>query len=238
MRFAGNVPEWGQMAPAPSLMRTARMVVVATAIGATAGAAVVLSLIDRPAQGAIAEANKTLVVVHSLVQPAEAAAPAAPKAEPVAAVAPAAEPSTPVVPAAPVAIQASAPVQVNVSPALPPAPAPQVVAKISAPAPSDAHAVSTLAPPATVAALSESPPATETVAPAADPLTADPAASPGASTGPKVVTAPAAPVAPGKKLPVTGQLQAQQHGLFAPPPKKKAGNDGLAPMLRRLFSAN
>ncbi len=77
MRFAGNFhPEWGYLAPAPNFMRTARVVVVATAIGATAGAAVVLSLAERSAPGAVADAGKTLVVVHSLVQPAEAAAPA------------------------------------------------------------------------------------------------------------------------------------------------------------------
>ena len=52
MRSAGNFsPEWGYLAPAPSFMRTARVVVVATAIGATAGAGVVLSLLDRPADG-------------------------------------------------------------------------------------------------------------------------------------------------------------------------------------------
>ena len=74
MRFAGNFhPEWGYLAPAPNFMRTARIVVVATAIGATAGAAVVLSLAERSAPGAVADAGKTLVVVHSLVQPAEAA---------------------------------------------------------------------------------------------------------------------------------------------------------------------
>ena len=87
MRFAGNFhPEWGYLAPAPNFMRTARIVVVATAIGATAGAAVVLSLAERSAPGAVADAGKTLVVVHSLVQPAEAAAPAT---APVAAAAPA-----------------------------------------------------------------------------------------------------------------------------------------------------
>ena len=46
MRFAGNFhPEWGYLAPAPNFMRTARVVVVATAIGATAAPAVALSLI-------------------------------------------------------------------------------------------------------------------------------------------------------------------------------------------------
>jgi len=48
MRSAGNFsPEWGYLAPAPSFARTARIVLVATAIGATAGAGVVLSLVDR-----------------------------------------------------------------------------------------------------------------------------------------------------------------------------------------------
>jgi hypothetical protein len=38
MRSAGNFsPEWGYLAPAPSFARTARVVLVATAIGATAG---------------------------------------------------------------------------------------------------------------------------------------------------------------------------------------------------------
>ena len=113
MRFAGNFhPEWGYLAPAPNFMRTARVVVVATAIGATAGAAVVLSLAERSAPGAVADAGKTLVVVHSLVQPAEAAAPAT---APVAAATPApviapvatAAPAAPVAPAAPAKVQAS-----------------------------------------------------------------------------------------------------------------------------------
>jgi hypothetical protein len=37
-------PEWGCLAPAPSLMRTIRVALVATAVGATAGGGVVLSL--------------------------------------------------------------------------------------------------------------------------------------------------------------------------------------------------
>lgn len=52
MRSAGNFhPEWGYLAPAPSFLRTLRVVVVATAIGATAGAAVVISLVERPTAG-------------------------------------------------------------------------------------------------------------------------------------------------------------------------------------------
>ena len=49
MRLGGNVhPEWGYLAPAPGFMRTVRIVLVATAVGATAGASVVLSLAERP----------------------------------------------------------------------------------------------------------------------------------------------------------------------------------------------
>jgi len=50
MRSAGNFnPEWGYLAPAPSFMRSVRIAVVAGAVGASAGAAVVFSLLDRPA---------------------------------------------------------------------------------------------------------------------------------------------------------------------------------------------
>ena len=49
MRSAGNFhPEWGYLAPAPSFMRTICIALVATAIGAVAGATVVVSLVERP----------------------------------------------------------------------------------------------------------------------------------------------------------------------------------------------
>jgi hypothetical protein len=59
--YARNVnPEWGYVAPTPSVMRTARLIVVAAIIGATAGAATVFSLLDRPeAQESVAA--RTLV---------------------------------------------------------------------------------------------------------------------------------------------------------------------------------
>lgn len=61
MRFAGNFhPEWGYLAPAPSFMRTVRIVVIATAVGATAGAVVVLSLVDRPSVAVGSVAARTL----------------------------------------------------------------------------------------------------------------------------------------------------------------------------------
>jgi hypothetical protein len=70
MRHAGNFnPEWGYIAPAANFMRTARLFVVAAAIGATASAAVVFSLMHRPA----AEAS---VAARTLVQPVEPAVPA------------------------------------------------------------------------------------------------------------------------------------------------------------------
>jgi hypothetical protein len=64
MRSAGNFhPEWGYLAPAPSFMRTARIVLVAMAIGATAGAAVIISLVQRPA----VDAADTSIAAHALV---------------------------------------------------------------------------------------------------------------------------------------------------------------------------
>ena len=65
MRHAGNFnPEWGYLAPAPNLLRTTRLFVVAAAIGATASAAVVFSLMDRTAA-------ETSVAARTLVQPLE-----------------------------------------------------------------------------------------------------------------------------------------------------------------------
>ncbi len=61
MRHAMNFhPEWGCLAPAPSLLRTVRTVLIATAIGATAGGVVVLSLVGRSA-GQTSVAERTLV---------------------------------------------------------------------------------------------------------------------------------------------------------------------------------
>lgn len=69
MRFADNFnPEWGYLAPAPVFMRTLRLVVVAAVIGASAGGAVVFSLIERPG------AEETSVAARTLAQPANSAA--------------------------------------------------------------------------------------------------------------------------------------------------------------------
>jgi len=234
MRFAGNFhPEWGYLAPAPNFMRTARVVVVATAIGATAGAAVVLSLAERSAPGAVADAGKTLVVVHSLVQPAEAAAPAT---APIAATTPAPviAPIAAAVPAAPVApvahvqagIQPSTTAPVMRQPSAPPVTASaQPIAP--PPAPSDSRTVSTSAAPASVAALSESPPVTE-------------ASPPPASNAAAVSPVALAPQKDAIKKPAATGPQ-PLHGpqpAFAAAPKKKPEERGLGPALRRLFSAN
>ncbi|MGA8077112.1 MAG: hypothetical protein WB868_06980 [Xanthobacteraceae bacterium] len=103
MRSAGNFnPEWGYLAPAPSFMRTLRVILVATAIGATAGAAVVISLIDRPAGAG----DKIASTAHAIVTSVQAA-PAA--AVPLAAVATAAAPVKLTAPVpAPILRQASA----------------------------------------------------------------------------------------------------------------------------------
>jgi hypothetical protein len=70
MRSAGNFsPEWGYPAPAPSFARTVRIVLVATAIGATAGAGVVLTLVDRSP-----EPQRTSVAARAIVTSVHGAA--------------------------------------------------------------------------------------------------------------------------------------------------------------------
>ena len=59
-------PEWGCLAPAPSLLRTMRIVLVATAVGATGGGGVVLSLVGH-------SAAQTSVAERTLVRPIPAA---------------------------------------------------------------------------------------------------------------------------------------------------------------------
>ena len=80
MRSAGNFhPEWGYLAPAPSFLRTLRIALVATAIGATAGAAVVVSLVERPASGAADSSLAAHALVTSLPVTATANKPATTK---------------------------------------------------------------------------------------------------------------------------------------------------------------
>ena len=77
MRHVGHFnPESGYLAPAPNLLRTARVFVVAVVIGATASAAVVFSLMDRPT-AETSVAARTLVLSAEPSQPARNAHPMA-----------------------------------------------------------------------------------------------------------------------------------------------------------------
>jgi hypothetical protein len=212
MRFGGNFhPEWGSLAPAPNFMRTARLVAVATAIGATAGAAVVLSLAGNPAPGPMADSGKSLVVVRSLVQPAEAAV------------------ATPVAPVAAPAAKQQASVQPAVMPVIAPAVPPPAGVRMAAPAASDSHSLSTPAAPASVTALAESPPATAEASPAQ--ASDDTAAAPD----------PFAPQpnTNKKRRGIDQQAQHGAAPIAAGPKKKPAAPEhGIAPIFRRLFSAH
>jgi hypothetical protein len=138
MRSAGNFhPEWGYLAPAPSFMRTVRTALVATAIGAVAGAVVVVSLVERPGSN-----DDSAIATHALLTrapaitapaaPSRAGAPAVAKAAPVPAptqpsVATAAHPAVtastravPPVPTQPPVATAIHPAATASAPALPP----------------------------------------------------------------------------------------------------------------------
>jgi hypothetical protein len=65
MRHHNWHPEWGFLAPAPSFIRAVRMMLVATAVGATIGASVVLLLVDS-------SANQPSVAERTLVRPLQA----------------------------------------------------------------------------------------------------------------------------------------------------------------------
>jgi hypothetical protein len=91
MRSAGNFhPEWGYLAPTPSFARTLRIALVATAVGATAGAGVVVSLVPHRAAGGSTDGS---IAAHALVTSAPALSSAA-------AVAPAQTAAVPAQPAA------------------------------------------------------------------------------------------------------------------------------------------
>ena len=242
MPFGGNFhPEWGALAPAPSFVRTARIVAVATAIGATTGAGVVLSLAGSsgvlgPQTNAEAASDKPFVIVHSLVQPAEAAPIAGPLVpSPVVATAPVNVPAITPAPVNTAAMPAAAsapvstPAAVSAMPAStggqPPSGAfalPPTAAQVSTPVPSDSRTASTPAVPASVAALAEIPAATEaSPVPAVDVATFTPDQTGAQKIGSKK------PQAHPQAAAVTPQT----------PPKKRPEERGLGPLLRHLFSA-
>lgn len=213
MRSAGNFhPEWGYLAPAPSFMRTVRIALVATAIGATAAAVVVVSLVERPG----ANDDNTSIAAHALVTSAPVVV--APAAASPAARSVALAPSPRRVNAEPVQSsavpQASEPKTV---PSAPPQTAPKPAIAASASKPDTASP-----PPASVAALAETPPAAEEVP---------------APVHPDVVVPETAPAKTGmiKKHRADG-YQARRRWQAANNAKKHwRSNGGFGPLLR-LFS--
>jgi hypothetical protein len=67
---ANSQLQWGYPAPEPSLFRTAWVVLIATTVGATASAGVVMSLVDR-------SAGQSSLAAHTVAQPLRVAPPRA-----------------------------------------------------------------------------------------------------------------------------------------------------------------
>jgi hypothetical protein len=252
MRSGGNFsPEWGYLAPAPSFARTARVVLVATAIGATAGAGVVLSLIDRPS-----EPQQVPIAARAIVTSVRAAA--VPSVSPAAPVTAAAPPTTATVPQSPAAAAKPGP-QPAATAAAPPVVKPD----------NSIHASARAVPrsePATIAPANSATTAPVGVpaanpnlnpAPAANQIASAPAAAVGDATA-GVAAAPATasagepaalPTAPGK-ADGTPADASNNTTIMAPepavPPKKtkRQGSSkpapfaGIGSMLRRAFASH
>jgi hypothetical protein len=221
MRSAGNFnPEWGYLAPAPSFMRTARVVLVATAIGATAGAAVVLSLIDRPAEG-----DKTAsIAAHAIVTSVEAAT------------------ATTTPPASTASASVAAPVKVttavptSVAPVARPQIVPEVVQQIATQPPPAAATRSTAIEPQQQPTFN-APVVDANVAPAPKPAPGMAALS---ETAPTSAAAPAdasdqALIPPETVPPEKKATKHQVAGSYASNARDKPA-PGLSTVLRRLFS--
>jgi len=214
MRSAGNFsPEWGYLAPAPSFARTARVVLVATAIGATAGAGVVLSLIERPS-----EPEKTPVAARAIVTSVRAEA--VPSAAPtVTAPAKPASPSRASVAAPP----SNKPAAANVAAPTPAASTAAVLPNTAAPAP----AQTTSALPADAvdagAAVPASAPANASASAAAEPSNVVDAASTGAADSATIMAPEQAP--PAKKT--------KHHAS-----SNKNQFPGMGSIFRRMFAAH
>jgi hypothetical protein len=259
MRSAGNFnPEWGYLAPAPSFARTARVVLVATAIGATAGAGVVLSLVDRPS-----EPEKTPVAARAIVPSVRAAAvpsvaPAAPAAmtAPVAMTAPA-KLASPPASAAVVAPSGKPDITARASSRTTPQPRPAIspAANAAAPAPSPAASVSANtsspnpAPPAPAVA-----PAASGIVPAPAATTADTGAAvtaaalatasasatalPAAAEPPKVVEAAPADAPDGTTIMAPEQAESPKKAKRHAASKKNAPFPGIGSIFRRVFASH
>jgi len=221
MRSAGNFhPEWGYLAPAPSFMRTARIALVATAIGATAGAVVVVSLLDRPGSAD----DNTSIAAHALVTGAplivSPAATASPLAKSPAAKSAAAEPAAVITPAplTPPAAVAAAPTPASANrpeaAALAP-PNKQGFAPVPAAAPA----------PASVAALDQTEPSAPGSAAAPAPLHPDTAIAPEDEPAKKFVSKTRRPYDAGRRWRSADDAK-----------KRWRDNRGFGPLFR-LFSS-
>jgi type IV secretory pathway VirB10-like protein len=236
MRSAGNFsPEWGHLAPVPSFARTARIVLVATAIGATAGAGVVLSLVDRSPEPKGASVSPRAIVTSERAAAAPAAsqmsaAPMAPAASPVVPAAPPASPpaSSTVAPSE-VATQSPNHALVPSQTADQPAAAPSTVANASAQAPGPVTPPENTAPPSaaeTSASQANSEPAKTEPHPAAGVAAlSEPSATGTAADAPDGGTNAQESASPQKK--------AKHH--FA---NDKAPFPGLGTFFRRFFVAH
>lgn len=213
MRSVGNFhPEWGYLAPAPGFLRTLRVAVVATAIGATAGAVVVVSLVERPG----ANDDTTSIAAHALVTRAPIVAAPVVSASPVSRVLSATVPRSPVRPAVRPAQASVAPVQT------PNRPAPQSVANASGMAANAQTA--NVASPAAVPAQASIAVASPAVADEVAPLRPDQAALSDASSAKKVLS---------KRRRVEPYPRRWQSTAEA---KKRWNKDGGFGPLLRLFS--
>lgn len=235
MRWAGNFnPEWGYLAPAPSFMRTVRVVVVASAVGATAGAGVVVALVEHPAT-AVGDTSIAAHAVVTSVQPESPEPRSAPTMTNLAAshaLATSVQPASPEPAPAPTLNNPGA-AQLQV-PAPPPA---QPAAEESALSPppaggpartagtSEASTVSTPQAPAGIAALAEVPSTTEAATPAEDEATVAPNAAPAEKKAVK------------KHHP--GGYEASRAGQRRGDSREKSANTdrGLGSLLRHFFSA-
>ena len=243
MRSAGNFnPEWGYLAPAPSFMRTARAVLVATAIGATAGAAVVIALIDRPAD----DAGKTRsIAAHAIVTSVQAAAaPTTPPAAaatasiaaPIAATAPPAAAAATVSVAVPVATattpaaEPQLPVPQQMTPQVKPQRSPQVATQPASAAATHAAAV--------VPAVEDGRAGDAIVAPKPADAIAAPKPAPGMTALSEAAPATGAADTPDQSLTppqtVPPEKKTRRHVASGYEPNNQAPS--LGTVLRRIFS--
>jgi hypothetical protein len=242
MRSAGNFgSEWGYLAPAPSFMRTARIVLVATAVGATAGAGVVLSLVDHPA----AEGSQTSVAAHAIVTSVQAATPATmplASAEPATAVAP-----VNVAPAAenvPPTAKVQVPVQAAVQPPAQGVPQPQAQTPVKTPPVIATQSPEIQSPQPSAAQPSASSGLARSIATGDASAVASPPSPPGIASLSEMPVANEVPssgvldetVAPTAMAPLK---KTSKHHSTAPAAAdaKNPPRPGLGSVLRRLFSA-